>query len=103
MFRTSPHTSWLAVAAPDADAAFALEWRLAHLDAAAVARHGSWTVELEDDGERLDEILAAVRHWLRQRGLRSTSLALDGVPHRVSLEDDALPAYDTGVVLAHEP
>lgn len=102
MIHPAPYTSWLVIAAPDAGSAFALEWRLAHFGAAAVARHGRWTIELADDGERLDRILDGVRHWLRDRSLRSTSIAVDGIPYGVSL-DAAAAAYEAEAVPAREP
>jgi hypothetical protein len=96
-----PHTTWIAVEAPDAGAALALETRLAHLGACAVSRARRWSVELEDGGDHLDEIVAVVRDWLRERGLRTTLLTAGRTTQTVSL-DEPLVAYD-GRVLVHEP
>ena len=76
-------TQRIAVHAPDARTALALERRLSHLEPTSVGRHDSWIVELDDDGDRLDEVLAAVRHWLREEGLESTSVNVDGVVHQI--------------------
>lgn len=72
------------IGAPDAEAAFALEQRLAHLRPVTVGVEGEWTVELEDTEDRLEEIEAAVRHWLGERGLASTSLTVDGVSRTIA-------------------
>jgi hypothetical protein len=66
------------IAAPDAPSAFALERRLAHLHAGAVCVHGVWAVELYDDADQLEEIEAAVRHWLRDRGEHSAHIEVNG-------------------------
>ncbi len=71
-------TQRVAVHAPDARSALALERRLSHLEPTAVGRDERWVVKLDDDGDRLDEVLAAVRHWLREQGLESTSVNVDG-------------------------
>src|SRR5688500_14179475 len=96
-----PHTRWIVVTAPDGPAALALERLLAHLGASAVARHGRWSVALEDTGDLYDEVAGAVRHWLRDRGLRTAQVAVGGEPRTVRL-DEPLVAYD-GPVLTHEP
>jgi hypothetical protein len=68
-------SAWIRVEAPDAPTAFALEKRLAHLHPTAVGRGTNWYVELEDfDHDRFDEINAAVQHWLREIGIRSTQM-----------------------------
>jgi hypothetical protein len=64
----------VAVAAPDAATAFMLERRLAHLAPTVVGRGDEWTVELEADESRLDEIEAAVRRWLWEEALPETTL-----------------------------
>ena len=63
-----PAPTWIRIEAPDAERAFALERRLAHLHPSVVGRGESWVVELEDLDDRLDEIEAGVRHWLRTAG-----------------------------------
>jgi hypothetical protein len=64
----------VAVAAPDAATAFMLEHRLANLAPAVVGCGDEWTVELEADESRLDEIEAAVRRWLWEEALPETTL-----------------------------
>jgi hypothetical protein len=99
--RPNPHTSWIVVEAPDASAALALEKRLAHLGACAVSRDRQWSVELEDGDGRLDEIVAVVRDWLRERELRTTLVTAGRVTQTVSVDEPLVP-YD-GRVLVHEP
>jgi hypothetical protein len=65
------------IAAPDGPSAFALEQRLQHLKPVTVGVDWDWTVELEDDEDRLEEIEAAVRHWLRTEHLASTTMRVD--------------------------
>jgi len=50
----------VAIAAPDGETAFLLEKRLSHLRPTTVGTRDGWFVELDDDGDRLDEIVAAV-------------------------------------------
>ena len=94
------------VDAPDAGTAFALERRLAHLHPAAVGRGLNWCVELEDFDDRLDEIAAAVEHWLREFGLRSTQMHVDKDVTTVLAHGTGETSlgfgYDGGV-LEHEP
>lgn len=66
------------IAAPDAQSAFALERRLAYLHAGAVCVHGEWAVELHDFADQLEEIEAAVRHWLRDRDEHSALIEVNG-------------------------
>ena len=98
---------WIRIDAPDGDAAFALERRLAHLHACAVARHARWLVEVEDFDDQLEEIEAAVRHWLRTIGACSTVVHVDGerrtVARRMEHERLLAEGYDGGLVLEHEP
>jgi len=93
--------------APDASTAFALEKRLAHLHPAAVGRGPNWCVELEDSDDRLDEITAAVGHWLRTIGARSTEMHVDGSVVTVGAHPADEPplgaGYDGAGVLEHEP
>lgn len=95
------------ITAPDASTAFALEKRLAHLHPAAVGRGAEWCVELEDEHDRLEEITAAVEHWLREIGAGSTEMHVDGVAMTLSAhphEETPLGAgYDGAPVLEHEP
>lgn len=98
---------WIRVAAPDATSAFALEQRLAHLHPSAVGRGTDWCVEFEDFDDRIEEIEAGIHHWLREIGLRSTVLTVNGEATTVTLDPlaaDALGAgYDDAPVLEHEP
>lgn len=101
-------STWIRVEAPDAPTAFALEKRLAHLHPAAVGRGPSWCVELEDfDHDRFDEITAAVEHWLREIGIRSTQMHVDGDVTTVVAYPAGQPSlgsgYDSADVLEHEP
>lgn len=73
----------IGIMAPDAATAFALEKRLSHLRPTSIGRHDGWVVELDDDQDRYDEILAAVRHWLRETGLDATDIHVDGRTERV--------------------
>jgi RimK family alpha-L-glutamate ligase len=100
------------ILAPDAASALVLEQRLLHLAPTTVADRRTHTsaVHLEGGDDVLDEVLVAVRHWLRDLGLRSTEVVAAGVRHDVRLEDeppaaegDALGAGYEGVVLLHEP
>jgi hypothetical protein len=95
------------IAAPDGITAFALERRLRHLKPTTVASKGIWVVELEDDEDRLDEIEAAIRHWLRECGLASTSMTVDGAVRTVPQLPTSVPklgaGYDGPQVLEHEP
>jgi hypothetical protein len=88
----------ICIDAPDAPTAFALERRLAHLHPAAVGRGTDWCVELEDFDDRLDEIEAAVEHWLREIGIRSTQLHVDRDVTTVL----AYPAPQEAFALEHE-
>jgi hypothetical protein len=102
------HTRRIEIDAPDAPAAFALEKRLAHLRPTAIGAGLGWTVELEDGDDRVEEVEAAIRYWLRTIGLPATVMRVDGVARTVSThayEGDGtvtLPDYD-GRVLTHEP
>ncbi len=95
------------IAAPDARTAFALERRLTHLRPVAVGRGLNWYVELEDLDDRLDEITAAVEHWLREIGVGSTEMHVDGAVLTVATDprdDTPLGAgYDSERALEHEP
>lgn len=98
----------ISIAAPTASAAFLLEKRLAHLHPSAIAHGSHWAVHLEDAEDRLDEIEAVVGHWLRELGVASTRLEVDGRVRTLTApaprEEDALgPDYETDPVLEHEP
>jgi hypothetical protein len=84
MTTTSGASIRIRIEAPDADSALGLERRLAHLTPTSVGHDGRWLVELDDDGDRLDEIVAAVRHWLGDSGLAKTAVHVDGVVRHVS-------------------
>jgi hypothetical protein len=71
-------TRRIEIEAPDASAALALEQRLAHLRPAAIASGIGWVVALETDADRIDEIEAAVRHWLGEIDLRATFMRVGG-------------------------
>jgi hypothetical protein len=99
---------WIRIEAPDGPRALALERRLSHLHASAVARHGRWTVEIEDLDDRLEEVEAAVRQWLRMIGAPAACMHIGDVTRTVMLplqqEAPQLGAgYDTERVLEHEP
>ena len=83
MSQTDASMTRIHIAAPDAPAAFALEQRLSHLRPVTIGVDGEWTVELEDSDDRLEEIEAAVRHWLRERRLNATSITVDGLSRTV--------------------
>lgn len=100
------------VLAPDAASALALEERLAHLAPTTVSDRRTHTsaVHLEGGDDVLDEVLVAMRHWLRDLGLRSTEVLVAGVRHDVRLHDEppqaeagALGDGYEGAVLLHEP
>ena len=95
------------IQAPDAAAAFALERRLAHLRPTAISVGLGWWVELEDTGDRLEEIEAAVRQWLREIDLRATAMRVDVTTEKmIEREPEELPlgaGYDDPHVLVHEP
>jgi hypothetical protein len=102
------HPRKIEILAPDASAAFALEKRLAHLSPTAIGSGLSWSVDLEDGDDRLDEIEAAVQHWLRDSNLRSTVIRIDGAVRGISVGPPPLDGplgagYDGGPVLTHEP
>ena len=84
MTRIEHEATRIHIAAPDGPAAFALERRLSHLRPVTIGVEGDWTVELVDDDERLEEIEAAVRHWLTERGLGATTITVDGLPHPIT-------------------
>ena len=92
-------TQRIGILAPDAATALALEKRLSHLEPTTVGRHDGWMVELEDDGYRFDEVIAAVRHWLRENGLESTSVHTDGATYEVC----ATPPECSELAVRQEP
>jgi hypothetical protein len=102
------HPRKIEILAPDASTAFALEKQLAHLSPTAIGSGLGWSVELEDSDDRLDEIQAAVKQWLRDGNLRSTVIRIDGAVRGISVgpppKDGPLGAgYDGSPVLTHEP
>lgn len=105
---TATPATRIRVDAPDAPTAFPLEKRLAHLHPTAISRGPDWSVELEDfDHDRFDEIIAAVEHWLRQIGVRSTQVHIDSAVTTVvasPVDGTSLGfGYDDSGVLEHEP
>ena len=88
----------IGIRAPDAATAFALEKRLSHLRPTSIGRHEGWIVELDDDQDRHDEIVAAVRHWLREIGLNATEVFVDGKAERVEQVENDGPV----LVVIHE-
>lgn len=100
--------SRIGISAPDGPAALLLEKRLAHLHPSAVAHGGRWSVQIGDVDDRLEEIEAAITHWLRELGSTSTEVEVDGSPRTVRLpeaaaEAELAPDYETEPVLEHEP
>jgi hypothetical protein len=97
----------IGITAPDATSAFALEKRLSHLRPTSVGHSDAWIVELEDDEDRHDEIVAAVRHWLCDIDLESTELHVNGAVEQIEQVERPLAMlgseYDVGPVLTHEP
>jgi hypothetical protein len=77
-------TTRIRIAAPDGPSAFMLERHLRHLSPVTIGSDDEWTVELEDTEDRLEEIEAAVRHWLRESSLTSTTITVDGTPYPVT-------------------
>jgi hypothetical protein len=104
---TTLQVSAIRIEAPTAVAAFALEERLTRFHPVTIGRRGRWWVELTDDDDRLDEIEAAVEHWLRATGIGSTAVHVDGVSrtvHGEPAEESPLgTGYDGDAVLEHEP
>jgi hypothetical protein len=99
--------TWIRIEAPDALTAFALERRLVHLHPSVVGRRGTWTVEIEDFDDRIGEIEAAVRYWLRGTGRESAVVRVGDEQKLVQADPLADPplgaGYDAGGVLEHEP
>lgn len=105
MTATTP--TWIRVDAPDGAAALALERRLSHLHPITIGLHDRWYVEFEDFDDRVEEIVAGVRYWLRTRGLAGTTVHIDDAERTVEAEMHDEPAlgagYDCERVLEHEP
>ena len=104
---TTAAETWIRVEAPDAPTAFALERRVVHLHPSVVGRRGAWSVEIPDRDDRIGEIEAAVRYWLRGTH-RESAVVHIGDERRVvvaePLAERPLGAgYDEGRVLEHEP
>jgi hypothetical protein len=82
--RTLQDTERVRVDAPTAAAALRLERRLAHLAPTAVSVESAWWVEIPDvDEDRVDEIVAAVQHWLDAEEIDETVLRLDHEARRI--------------------
>lgn len=108
MTRIDFDTNSIHIAAPDGPSAFALEARLGHMRPVTIGVDGDWTVELEDSEDRLDEVEAAVKHWLREHRFASTTMTVNGLPHTVVAGAEAAApqlgsGYDGPDVLVHEP
>ncbi len=84
MATTSKASIRIRIEAPDAETALGLERRLAHLRPTSVGHGGRWLVELDDDEDRLDEILTAVKHWLGDSGLAKTAVHVNGTVRHVT-------------------
>lgn len=99
--------TWIRIEAPDGDSALALEQRLAHLHASAVAHRDRWSVNVEDFDDHLDEIEAVVRHWLRTIEETAARIQVGGVTRVVTVHvpDEARlgAGYDREPALEHEP
>jgi RimK family alpha-L-glutamate ligase len=99
------------ILAPDTGSALALEERLVHLAPTTVTDRRTHTssVHLEGGADVVDEVLVAVRHWLRDLGLGSTAVFVDGVVREVGLHEEPPPEPESlgagyeGTVLVHEP
>lgn len=63
---------------PDRTSCFQLEDELKALYPLAVGRHGVWHVELDDDGDHLDTVVATTRRYLREHELANAVLHVDG-------------------------
>jgi hypothetical protein len=78
----APRAPRVAIDAPNAEAAFDLERRLAHLVPTTVAHSGQWVVDVP--GVTDDEELAlVVQQWLERSGADATTMRVDGRPVRV--------------------
>lgn len=99
--------TWIRIDAPDGECALALEQRLAHLHASAVAHHDRWAVHVEDFDDHLDEIEAVVRHWLRTIDRPAAHVRVGGttriVTARAPGEERLGAGYDAEPALEHEP
>jgi hypothetical protein len=73
-----PVTTHLEIEMPDRSSAFELEDQLRRLYPLAVGRHGVWSVEVDDEGDHLDEVVETTRAWLRAHGLGELVLHVDG-------------------------
>ena len=73
------------IRAPNAEAAFALEARLAH-DGVPAGVQDVWTVELESATNGLEEIEAEVRRWLQDLRLPSTVVSVCGRDRTIEIE-----------------
>jgi hypothetical protein len=78
------------IAAPSLTAAVTLRRELAAFGPVFVGLRHGWTVEFETPEERLDELRAALRDWLREIGEPSTVLIVDHSPEAVAVDLPAL-------------
>ena len=85
MTKTLQETTRIRIDAPSAEAALALEKRLSHLSPTAVGVEDDWCVELTDeDGDRLEEIVAAVEHWLADEHIPETVMHANGASRQIA-------------------
>jgi hypothetical protein len=68
----------LEIELPDRTSCFQLEDELKALYPLAVGRHGVWHVELDDEGDHLDVVVATTRRYLREHHLENAVLHVDG-------------------------
>jgi hypothetical protein len=70
-------TTHLSIEMPDRRGAFELEDELRTLRPLAIGRRGVWRVEVDDEGDHLDEVVDATRRWLREHELDELVLEVD--------------------------
>lgn len=70
-------TTHLSIEMPDRRAACELEDELRTLHPLAIGRRGVWRVEVDDEGDHLDEVVEATRRLLRERELDELVLEVD--------------------------
>jgi hypothetical protein len=73
-------TTHLSIEMPDRRGAFELGDELHPLHPLAIGRRGVWRVEVDDEGDHLDEVVDAARRWLREHDLDELVLEVDAAP-----------------------
>lgn len=68
----------LEIEMPDRISCFQLEDQLKALYPLAVGRHGVWHIELDDDGDHVDEVVDVTRRFLQVHELDAAVLHVDG-------------------------